>query len=680
MFQINIAKFVFRKLSLIYNTTSEIEIYIKYLEKALDFKLNFDSITSGLKLDRALAKDFYGDQHECPRFFNYKKYSDWSRLNNSIMLENECLGFYLKRKNGDYIKIYDECIINKLFHLSQNFVITRHMFIISQNKDGQLEMEYTTNITSPFIYPGISELKFMSKNQTSGKEIASLINFFIDSGNNKSKLLQNHWNFDFLTSDPSLLDFVKKPILLCSHIGSKINWRSRNYTYNHFSPLALYNENINIDPIIICLTLDQNENVIIAYEPEEQIKKKIVKQCIVAPGRVSDAHEYIKNISSPRCRDINKLEEKEKTIEKWWNNYPCKCDTCSFGRENYSLNIALNGPQQRTSIELDTLEYLQFFNLKNDHILQNLEKSYDLSIAALDIECYNEEISEPKQKINNLSYIGSSSIIISKQEMCLIDYGDHFMNQKPDHKIFRVTKSDQVQQIVDELLNHIFSRHEIIMQEKTKLLAPLFNFINKYRYYHNEFWTLELQKNESLNANVIEKIISDSFDNSLIGKFNQHLEKIKKMLFIYAHNGGMFDWVFLHRYFASHLKLKGFRKPLNTIKRESRFVKISIPTTGICFVDSMDMIGIKCSLAKLAELTGQTDTKMIFPFKCFTSPEFLKQPKLPSKKTMWYNDLQQRYYSDEEIKEAHKAFQEVGAKNIGEYLESYLQSKYNSLI
>ena len=678
MSEINVAKFIFKKLSEVYKTTNEIAIYIKYLENALDFRLNFDSLTSGLKLDDNLTKLFYGNKDEFPQFFDYKKFADWSRLNNSIMPENECLAFYQKR-NKTFVKIYDESVIDKLFNSAKNFNILKHIFILSKHEGDKEKIEYTTNVLSPFIYPAISESHLIGEKKLKGDRIAKLLNQFLEDQHEKTIQLEENWDFDYMTSDPSILDFIKKPILICSHIGCKINWKYKtNKIYNHFSPLALFNENINLEPIVICLTLDQNENLIVAYKPEEEICKQIKKQCIDAPGRISGANQYIKNVSS-KSKYIKKQNDKKNIINKWWNAYPCRCDTCLLGIDNYSMNISTHGPQQRASIELDTLEYLQFFNLKNKENLLNLIKVYKLSIAALDIECYNKEISATKQNLSNLSYIGSKASVVSKQEMCLIDFGDHFFKTKPDHNIFRILEANDVQIVIDQLVDYIFLRHEIIVSEKINLMAPFYNFVEHYRNVHNKFWESEFLKKPRSQLDLVNKTIRDSFDNSLIGKFEQHLDHVKNMFYIYAHNGGKYDYVLLHRYIATCLKLKGFKKPFNTIKRESRFVKLSIPKTRICFVDSLDMIGVGCSLAKFAELTGQKETKMVFPFKCFTSPEFLKQTELPTKKSMWYNDLKQRYYTDEEIKTAHDAYKAVGARNIGEYLEAYLKSKYKNM-
>ena len=40
---------------------------------------------------------------------------------------------------------------------------------------------------------------------------------------------------------------------------------------------------------------------------------------------------------------------------------------------------------------------------------------------------------------------------------------------------------------------------------------------------------------------------------------------------------------------------------------------------------------------------------------------------------MWFNDLTQEQFTDEEIATAYAKFKEIGAKNVGEYLKIYLK-------
>ena len=90
-------------------------------------------------------------------------------------------------------------------------------------------------------------------------------------------------------------------------------------------------------------------------------------------------------------------------------------------------------------------------------------------------------------------------------------------------------------------------------------------------------------------------------------------------------------------------------------------------------MDILDMLSPGCSLAKLATLTNQSECKLIFPFRILTSPKSLNESQLPTDKKMWFNDLTQEQFTDEEIATAHAKFKEIGAKNVGEYLKIYLK-------
>lgn len=135
--------------------------------------------------------------------------------------------------------------------------------------------------------------------------------------------------------------------------------------------------------------------------------------------------------------------------------------------------------------------------------------------------------------------------------------------------------------------------------------------------------------------------------------------------------------VLLHKYLALYLKEKGRQKPLSIIKKGSAFLKMYIPKTGIQFVDICDFIGHGFSLSAFCKLTEQNDAKFVFPFKSFTSHDFLQQKNLPSDQESWFNDLSQKQTSQADIERAHSDFKKSKAKNIGEYLEAYLKSKYH---
>ena len=119
----HLAKQIFKKLSTLLHIT-ELQCYTLYLDNALDFRLDFRSLSSHVKTDIGLAKHFYGGIDEPPKFFNYKSCFDWARLNGNIMPKTECLCLYLekpsKRGESTYIKIYDESTITRLFYPNES--------------------------------------------------------------------------------------------------------------------------------------------------------------------------------------------------------------------------------------------------------------------------------------------------------------------------------------------------------------------------------------------------------------------------------------------------------------------------------------------------------------------------------------------------------------------------------
>ena len=126
----------------------------------------------------------------------------------------------------------------------------------------------------------------------------------------------------------------------------------------------------------------------------------------------------------------------------------------------------------------------------------------------------------------------------------------------------------------------------------------------------------------------------------------------------------------LHRHLVSIFKKRN--QVLKIKKNGSKILNIKLPQE-IYFVDILDMLSPGCSLAKLAKLTNQSECKLIFPFRILTSPKSLNESQLPTDKKMWFNDLTQEQFTDEEIATAHAKFKETGAKNVGEYLKIYLK-------
>ena len=130
------------------------------------------------------------------------------------------------------------------------------------------------------------------------------------------------------------------------------------------------------------------------------------------------------------------------------------------------------------------------------------------------------------------------------------------------------------------------------------------------------------------------------------------------MLYVYTFNGGRYDFNLIHKYFVSIFKQKKLPSILKIKKNGSKILNMKIPRKELYFQDILDMLGAGCNLAEFAELTQQTDMKMNFPFKYFTSMKSLEEKNLPVDKKYWFNDLTQEPYTDDQIAEAFSKFKQ----------------------
>ena len=694
--KVDTSKKVFQTLASIFKT-SAIQIYTKYLDNSQDFFLDFSALSDGLKIDNEWAKNLYGNDDSIPpRFFDCSKSADWARLNKSVMPKYQSLCFYQMKasqrhgsKYKKFFKIYDESCITRLFNPQNN--IKRHIFVLYKDKDNIEDIKYVPNgnfdkKTVSRICPKESESNFMQistseaeKNAThaEGYNLNECINTILNTVTGKQISIPQELTFDKLTSNNSLFSEIENPVVLCCHRGGKVTWRGKNSkTQNLFTTLACYNERSSLTPLVLCITTNEKLDKYTVYTPNYEIRPHILKHFVKPVDRVTGVNQYL----TSKCKSVSKdNEEDPEEVTEWWQKYKCRCDCCSLAKDNYSKNVSIDGVQPKVTIDLDTLEYMTIFNLKNEENIEMLKEVYALSVTAVDLESYTKKIDHPR-KVENISTIGRGSEVIGVQQISLIGYGDHLTVEGKEHyKIFESSESTRqsAQEAVNDFIDHILERQKLISTEKETLLQPLYEFINAYKEAHFTFWRKEFCPNSS-PSDSIEKKILKCYDNTLVGKFEKHLNKLKNSFFCFAFNGGGYDFPMLHKLIATCLKIKGKKKPLNSLKKSSKFLRMSIPNTGIQFVDICDMLGPGSSLASFSALTGQKDAKMIFPFGAFTSPSFLKRKQLPTNKDDWYNDLKQCETSDEDIRKAHEDFKRVKAQNIGEYLKSYLKSKYIS--
>ena len=678
MASVHISKIIFRKIAELQEST-ELEIYRHFLNHITDFRLDVGILTNDM------ITELYGKEDKNPKYFDHRNHYNWSGLAGGVMDNNESLCFYQEKK-GVLVKIFDDSILKKLFHSSKKSeLFKKHIFLITKEQK-QIEISYQCLLNS-HISPYKSEINFVDGGIVKSIHLGYVLNEVIKQKYDSPTKLPNEISFDELTNSTTSFNYVNAPVIIVSHSGSKIDWRHSNKNnekvQNYFSILSSYNEQNQNNPIIVCLSLDNDNNTLVGYTPSSIMKNQILKHFNQSKGRNPDVKDFLKQAAiKPQGKKSTKAQlkydQKLEEIDEWITDHSSRCNcTCCNISKTYSKNVAKEGPQKLVKIDLDTKEYLKFFNLFNDTNLEKLNQVHKLSIASLDIESYTREMSRRsrvKQKIANISTIGRQAEVEGVQEIALIGYGDHFNSGNMNHyKLFSVTEEDDAKNVVSKLMDYIIIRQEIVKKEKGTLLAPFFTFINKYKDAHVSFWNEELKTKYSQDK--LQEVIEESFQNSLIGKFEKHLQNLQSRFAIYTFNGGKYDLVLLHRHIASYFKEKGQAKPLNLIKKDSRIQKISL-RTGIAFLDICDLIGPGNSLAKFSKLTGQEEVKMVFPFQCFKNINYLKETSLPVSKEEWFNDLKNEYTPDLDIKRAHQDFQRLGVKTVGEYLESYLESMF----
>ena len=680
MNNIHITKLIFRHISRILKL-SELECYSKYLKHIIDIKLNLTPISEGIDNDTKYVKYFYGKDDVPPKFFCHQNYKNWGQLNKHVFPKNINISFYQKKKNirnknnktyQKYYKIYDEFTNISLFK-DDDLNIKRYIFIYDYcDNEPTLKVYRDSKDYQNIIFD--SELHFMSKYKYENNNIYTIVSTLLKDKKNVSN--KNEITFDEMTSDSTLFNHINNPILICTHLNTK--WRRNNNDaakfgngQHRFSNIIKYNET-NLNPLIIIILTVCKNNVFFGYIPKKSVYDYIVNFNINSLPNISGVNNFFNEKINQTGEKVdnqkNENDNTNKDFDEWWKSYTCRCDVCLVAGE-YKNNFKYFTTQPRKSIVLSTVEYMKMFNLYNKQEIENLIKTYKLSIAAIDLESFTIELEKGNKNLKNVSTIGEETKIIAKQEMGLLGYGDS-ITENEHIKIFTAKHTGSQQVMVDSFLNHLLERAEIIRIQKEKLLKNLINFINDVYFFHCKFWKNQLKSEDLMDKN---EMINNSFNNGIFGKFKKHIQRLTKCLYVFTFNGGKYDFVLLHKYLVTSIKKKNNNPPLKIIKNGSKFLRMKINKTEICFVDILDMLGPGCSLSQFAELTQQKEAKMVFPFSYFTSMSILNEKELPKNRNYWYNILKQQYYSESDIQYALNEFKRTKSKNIGEYLEHYLK-------
>lgn len=170
--------------------------------------------------------------------------------------------------------------------------------------------------------------------------------------------------------------------------------------------------------------------------------------------------------------------------------------------------------------------------------------------------------------------------------------------------IFSILEGDPMEQYV----SHVQKRRRILAKEKQKLLSPLFEFVNKARKVHLNYYKKSLPRATCEDVEI-------AFVSTLFGQFEKKLLAIVERLLVLGFNSANYDNVLIYKSLARAIHRRG--KILAIRKKGSSIAKLSW-TDGegkIIMTDIAEMLSPGTSLAKFVETADIEMKKGLFPFR-----------------------------------------------------------------
>ncbi len=342
----------------------------------------------------------------------------------------------------------------------------------------------------------------------------------------------------------------------------------------------------------------------------------------------------------------------------------CPCQLCADGK-SYDVNFARGGQSQLPyRAEPHTLEFLRMFNLDTDDNVALVKTACDLSIASMDCESITIPMPRgasdelvPVLPVGHLRHDGS---VRKTQRVALIGHGD-FLDQEV--RFFEVDERRSLQAVVDDYVEHLLARRAEAERVKTRLLKPLYDFVEVLRQAHAAY----CREHGAIGAGGYWK--------TLPGRFHHSLDRLCATYTVQGYNGARYDFPALATVLALSAKKKGARLKLH--KKGSAVTSMNLlgKGKGITFRDPMLLLDSSCSLAKLASMCGHELKKVPVPFGQLDSFAALQRRSFSWDPEDWKDELSGKEAGDPElIAQARAEFERLGCESIGDYLRHYLRT------
>lgn len=527
--------------------------------------------------------------------------------------------------------------------------------------------------------------------------LKSLVKLLEEDEDNWNDLVPSAYKcFMDLVEDPMIIDeMIGAPVLFVVHEGVEltrdIKRHSRELEAQRFSFLGIVGTRMPIQDLeslddVAIIGATSTHLYLLPQEYEIKLKSDLrsvnkTKQNCFKPESLTG--------SSQRDQeevDDSFSERAEGESEK--RNFPCSCELCQDDESTRQLNMSQDGPQRQYVTQLDAFQLLHILGLDSKENIDAVKKACDLSLSAYDIESstkYLEDDGEASLLEEPLTYTRPCSKVVATQEAALIGYTDAlesectisqdiFQDAAKNFKVFIPNeecsndhRQMSVRKMVEQFYSHVLDRIELLRRSKQKVLAPLMEVLASYKMAHDKFF-LDMK-------GLTEKDCDDTYKNSLWGQLEHRLRRLESRQWLLGFASSRYDNVMLVSNLVSILKEKYNTSP-RLIRKGTSVRSITIPSHALSFVDIQNLLAPGYSLQKFSIITGIANEevkKFSFPFKEFTSLDYLESNHLPSTTSSYYNAFKNLTPTQDEVDELIEFYNKKGFKNVGEYLTYYLK-------
>lgn len=501
---------------------------------------------------------------------------------------------------------------------------------------------------------------------------------------------------------------------------------------NTFNYLGLFSSDPEPSPDEIrCLIVGADDfsrsNRVTVTEASPKMSVWIKSQYFRQNERMSKRDRVFGSVLTAEAREANQMkletmkgkrEMLEKALAGSSEKAGCQCSLCVESGLLYGKSVSSTGPQKRMSSELDTFEYLKVFGLDTPENENLVREALAMSAASFDIESTTEWLNDGggglAAPFEPLSSLRRPSQRTAVQKACLLGYGDGFTAAGDDeegqkdfcYREFRLGKNDvNATKMMIEFYTFLLERRRVLAARKRAKLEPILSRLAELRKLHFEFFAVKAEERlsnltalgcvfdaekpekrkrklwgEQKNSDRPELDAESSFENSLIGRFQEHLESKIRELIVFSFNGSNYDHVLLATSISCAFKIMfpDKKRGMEVVRDGSQIRRIMFKADGIYFHDVRHMLGPSCSLSSFAKMANLTEKKLVFPFSLFESQSFLDLKALPADPQVWFDSLRQETPSQETVDSVLRDFNVLGCQNVGEYLSHYLRSEYIS--